>query len=467
MKTTISPSLHDGVLQGTFGDVSRDVIERTAAIGGLYKKVLGASVALTGVGVLGFLLIAFTGSDDRSQWGYLAAMVGYLLTTALAAPMVSIACRSVRANWGKPLARVAELYAITGLGVLLAYVPLVVALPSLYPNSDLPKESLRHTIWVYWHPHAPHIYDSLALLTLVITGIALVLISSIPDMAEFGARATGKRASIAARLSKSWRGTQKQWTARRAAIGLLSGLYFMGFLTLHYQYSSDFAMSLVPGWKDSIFPVWHALSGLQCACATVMVTMYALRRWGGYTAYFGVNQFWSLGKIMLALSLLWFYFWFMGFFTFWYGRIPAEMAVLEFLFTEQYRILFLVAFILNFLAPLLILVWNKVRRSTGGPALAALLILIGALVDRIRIYVGSWSIEDSFGHSLKEMPPAQLPTIPDAMVIVGGIGLVLMIYMIVAKVIPIISMWETKEQLLYVSHRTLLKKKYMLIGKPD
>ena len=162
MKTTISPSLHDGVLQGTFGDVSRDVIERTAAIGGLYKKVLGASVALTGVGVLGFLLIAFTGSDDRSQWGYLAAMVGYLLTTALAAPMVSIACRSVRANWGKPLARVAELYAITGLGVLLAYVPLVVALPSLYPNSDLPKESLRHTIWVYWHPHAPHIYDSLA-----------------------------------------------------------------------------------------------------------------------------------------------------------------------------------------------------------------------------------------------------------------------------------------------------------------
>ena len=88
-------------------------------------------------------------------------------------------------------------------------------------------------------------------------------------------------------------------------------------------------------------------------------------------------------------------------------------------------------------------------------------------VDRIRIYVGSWSIEDSFGHSVKEMPPAQLPTIPDAMVIVGGIGLVLMIYMIVAKVIPIISMWETKEQLLYVSHRTLLKKKYMLIGKPD
>ena len=45
MKTTISPSLHDGVLQGTFGDVSRDVIERTATIGGLYKKVLGASVA--------------------------------------------------------------------------------------------------------------------------------------------------------------------------------------------------------------------------------------------------------------------------------------------------------------------------------------------------------------------------------------------------------------------------------------
>ena len=467
MKTTISPSLHDGVLEGTFGDVSRDVIERTSTIGSLYKRVLGASVALVGIGTLGFLLIAFTGSDDRSQWGYLAAIVAYILTTAQAAPLVSIACRSVRANWGKPLARVSELYAVVGLGVLLAYVPLVVALPALYPNPDAPGEGVRNTIWIYWHSHAPHIYDSLALLTLVITGIALLLISAIPDMAEFGARTTGKRASLAARLSKSWRGTQKQWTARRAAIGLLSGLYFMGFLTLHYQYSSDFAMSLVPGWKDSIFPVWHALSGLQCACATVMVTMYALRRWGGYTAYFGVNQFWSLGKIMLALSLLWFYFWFMGFFTFWYGRIPAEMDVLTFLFTEQYRIPFFVAFTFNFLAPLLILVWNKVRKSTGGPALAALLILIGTLLDRIRIYVASWSVEDSVGHHMEEIPQAMLPTIADAMVMVGGIGLVLMLYMIVAKVIPIISLWETKEQLLYVSHRSLLKKKYMLMGKPD
>ena len=467
MKTTISPSLHDGVLQGTFGDVSRDLVQKTSTIGPLYKRVLGLSIALVGIGTLGFLLIAFSGSNDRSQWGYLAAIVAYILTTAQAAPLVSIACRSVRANWGKPLSRVSELYAVVGLGVLLAYVPLVAALPSLYPNPEAPGEGVRNTIWIYWHSHSPHIYDTLALLTLVITGIALLLVSSIPDMAEFGARATGKRASLAARLSKNWRGTQKQWTARRAAISLLSGLYFMGFLTLHYQYSSDFAMSLVPGWKDSIFPVWHALSGLQCACATVMVTMYALRRWGGYSAYFGVSQFWSLGKIMLALSLLWFYFWFMGFFTFWYGRIPAEMDVLTFLFTEQYRIPFFVAFALNFLAPLLILVWNKVRKSAGGPALAASLILVGTLFDRIRIYVASWSIEDSVGHHMDEIPQAVLPTVADAMVMVGGVGLVVMLYMVAAKIIPIVSMWEVKEQLLYVSHRKFLKKTYMLVGKPD
>ena len=114
MKTTISPSLHDGVLEGTFGDVSRDVIERTSTIGSLYKRVLGASVTLVGIGILGFFFIAFTGSDDRSQWGYLAAIVAYILTTAQAAPLVSIACRSVRANWGKPLARVSELYAVVG-----------------------------------------------------------------------------------------------------------------------------------------------------------------------------------------------------------------------------------------------------------------------------------------------------------------------------------------------------------------
>jgi hypothetical protein len=92
---------------------------------------------------------------------------------------------------------------------------------------------------------------------------------------------------------------------------------------------------------------------------------------------------------------------------------------------------------------------------------------VGTLFDRIRIYVASWSIEDSVGHHMDEIPQAVLPTVADAMVMVGGVGLVVMLYMIAAKIIPIVSMWEAKEQLLYVSHRKFLKKTYMLVGKPD
>ena len=116
---------------------------------------------------------------------------------------------------------------------------------------------------------------------------------------------------------------------------------------------------------------------------------------------------------------------------------------------------------------MLILVWNKVRKSTAGPAFAAALILVGTLFDRIRIYVAAWSVESSVGHEMDVIPQAVLPTFADAMLIVGGIGLVTTLYMVAAKVIPIVSMWETKEQLLYVSSQSLLKKKYMLIGKPD
>ncbi|MBI5434580.1 MAG: hypothetical protein HZA52_17245, partial [Planctomycetes bacterium] len=59
--------------------------------------------------------------------------------------------------------------------------------------------------------------------------------------------------------------------------------------------------------------------------------------------------FWNLGKILLALCLLWFYFWWADFLTFWYGRLPNEENILQLLMFGPYRTAFILSFILNFL----------------------------------------------------------------------------------------------------------------------
>jgi molybdopterin-containing oxidoreductase family membrane subunit len=376
------------------------------------------------------------------------------LTAAQGAPIVAIALRAIKAEWRRPLSRAAQLFAVVGLFNLILYIPLMMALP----NTDG-----RYTIWVNWHPHSPHVYDTLSIIGLVVCGIALLYVSALPDMHAAVGKIPGTRNKILKFLSRGWTGSSAQWRLHRAIIGVLGGLYFMFFVFVHFTISSDFAMSLVPGWKDAIFPAWHALSGLQSGVALVMVTLFILRI-AGYKKYIGVNQFWSLSKIMLALTLLWAYFWFAGFLTFWYGRMPIELKLIRFLFVETYLWPFVLAVILTFAVPFLLLLWNGIRKSAWGPSLAGLSILIGTFFDRIRIYVASTSIKNPTGHDFS-IPPAVFPQVADILIILGGLGGALLVYLIATKFIPILSVWETKEGLLYQVVKPVLKSRYIVMGK--
>ena len=443
------------ILEASAQQIGDDLIGRTAAISTRFWIICLGLAGLLLLGIIGFAVRISDGYFDHTQLGYYATVFAYLLTAAQGAPIVAIALRAIKAEWRRPLSRAAQLFTVVGLFNLILYIPLMMALPST---------DGRNTIWVNWHPHSPHVYDTLSMIGLVVCGIALLYISALPDMHAAVGKLPGIRNKVLKSLSGWWTGSSSQWRFHRAAIGVLGGLYFMFFVFVHFTISSDFAMSLVPGWKDALFPAWHALSGLQSGVALVMVTLFILRI-AGYKEYIGVNQFWSLGKIMLALTLLWAYFWFAGFLTFWYGRMPIELKLIRFLFVETYRVPFALAIIMTFAVPFLLLLWNGIRKSVWGPTLAALSILVGTLFDRIRIYVASTSIKDPTGHELESIPPAVLPQVADILIILGGLSAALLVYLIATKFIPVLSVWETKEGLLYQVVKPMLKSRYILMGK--
>ena len=167
----------------------------------------------------------------------------------------------------------------------------------------------------------------------------------------------------------------------------------MMLVFVHFLISVDFLMTLVPGWIDSLYPVTHAANSLQAAAATMVLTAWVLRTFCGYERYIGLDQIWGLGKLMFALSLLWFWFWFSSFNVLWYGKKPSEQAVINLLMTGPYLWAFMATFVLVFVVPLWTLVWNPMRRSTWGPPLIAVSILIGTLLDRVRLFVAAYSIE--------------------------------------------------------------------------
>ena len=417
--------------------VVKDLLGRHDQTTNLYWRAVAAFGLLTVLGVIGFVMRVSDGVDNRELWGYYAATFAFVLTTAQAAPMVAIAPRMAKAHWRRPISRAAELWSITGLVGLLLFIPMLWLLPSL--------EDGRRTLW-FFDPidpefsnvpvNSPHIWATAAILGLVATGVALLWVSSLPDLAAMRDNLTGWRQRWGSRLAFGWRGTSQQWNMLYHRIGILGAFYFMMLVFVHFLISVDFLMALVPGWIDALYPATHAANALQAATATMLLTMFALRQFGGYKDYIGLDQFWSLGKLMFALSLLWFWFWFSSFIVLWYGKKPNEQAALELLMTGPYRTIFIATFVLVFVVPLFTMIWNPLRKSIWGPTIIACSVLVGTFLDRIRLYVATYSLE-GIGNPLfdkheldlekvKEMD-AVLPGLPDVFILAGGISLVILV----------------------------------------
>tara|TARA_B100000745_G_C20087129_1_gene371468 strand:+ start:120 stop:848 length:729 start_codon:yes stop_codon:yes gene_type:complete len=242
----------------------------------------------------------------------------------------------------------------------------------------------------------------------------------------------------------------------------------MMLVTVHFNVSVDFGMALVPGWIDALYPVTHAHSSLQSGVAITLVAMYVFYKWGPYKEYITFNQFWSLGKLLFALSLLWFWFWFSSFIIFWYGAKPSEEAILDLLMVGPYLPIFFVVFFLVFFIPLWAMIWNPLRRSVWGPVTIAVSVLIATALDRIRVYVGAFSVSQHENkHQLDSIPDAVLPGLPDVLIWIGGIAACVLVYMLAARFIPPINIWEQKELKLYQVHKKFHRTEVQILGKPD
>ena len=451
----------------TPAEVTHDLLGRHERSGNLFRGAVLLCGVLFVLGIIGFVIRLQDGVSNTAVWGYHAALFAFLLTTAQAAPIVAIAPRIAMGHWRRPISRAAELFTVVGLFNLLLFIPLLWVLPSL--------DDGRRSLWFIGSnsvsAYSPHIWATVSLVFLVVCGLALLWLSGLPDLAAIRDSSTGRRRRVFARLAFGWRGTSRQWHMLYHRMGILGAFYFIALVTVHFFISVDFAMALVPGWIDALFPATHAVNSLQAATATVLVTMLILRRFGGYEDYIGLDQFWGLGKLLFALSLLWFWFWFSSFNVLWYGAKPNEQAALQLLMFGPYLPVFIAVFILNFVTPLFAMIWNPLRKSIWGPTLIATGVLIGTLLDRIRIYVAVYSVPgigdpEVDKHALNTIPDAVLPQVADVLIWVGAIAGSVLVYLLATRVFPPINVWEQKEVLLYKVHKRFHRTEVLVLGKP-
>ena len=405
-------------------EVTNDIAAKTQAMPRPLAAALAVSAVLVVLGIIGFVVRAGgDGFDELGPWGYYAAIFSFLLMVTGAAPLVALAFRFTKSHWRRPLSRVSELFALVGILNILMFIPLMFVLPAISnPGAGEHAMELRRTIWFEVPIGAPHWWDALGVIFLGILGVVILWLSAVPDLAEARLVSSGLRQKLYGLLAGHWYGTKRQWTMQKAGLAVLGAFYFMFLIYVHFIISTDYAQSLVPGWKDSIFPVLYSLTGLQAALGLILIVLFIMRRWGGYHEYIGISTFWSASKILLALSLLWAYHVFAFMITYWYGRMEVEQNILMYLFTKSYAGIFAANFFFSFAMPFLLLLWNPVRRSDWGPALAGMAVLIGALMFNLRVFVGAFNAGDVYQHFLEVVPPAAWPDVWDIFMVLGEAG---------------------------------------------
>ena len=450
-------------------EITSDVTGKTFSMPSGYKLALGIAAILTALGVVGFVIRATSdGFGSPSPWGYYAGIFSFVFMVTGAAPLVAAAFRFTKSHWRRPLSRVAELFAVVGVVNIVLFIPLMLAIPSI-GNPDVQGHDLevRRTLWFEVPFGAPYMWDLLCFVGLALCSVAILWLSAAPDMAQARATATGFRRGLYSALAGWWYGTKRQWNHQKAGLALLGAFYFMFLIFVQFIFVTDFAMSMVPGWKDSVLPPMYTVMGFQTSLGMILIVMFIMRRWGGYEGYIGKSPFWSASKILLGLTLLWTYHLFAFFITYWYGRLEVEQNILKYVFTQPYLLVFLGNMLFSFLVPFLMLIWNPLRRSDWGPPLAGLSALVGSLLFNLRTFAAAFNVENHYEFFLTSVGPAVWPDIWDVCMVLGGLGIVALTYLVAAKLIPIMSIWEVKEGTLYQKMDTLIRGEYLVLAKPE
>lgn len=429
------------------------------------KKISKVMGLLSVLGLVGLIGKFFIDGGDQTQWGYVAAILAFIFSVTGGAPMVAIAPFIARANWARPISRIAHVIGASALVVnIIIMIPLLWVLPPLVVEG-----ARRRSIWFEAPVYSPHFWDTLSLIMLAIAGMGLLYVSALPDFAIMRDNAEGFRKKIGTFLAGGFVGSTVQWSTLRMRVGIMSTLYFFIYIFVHVVISIDFSLSMVPGWRDAIYPMAHAMGGIQGGVALVIILAWIMRKYGNYENYLNINVFWALGRLMFATSLMWIYFFYSAFIVFWYGKSMSDNAWLDLLIRGPMVYVFILGMLFSFIFPWWWLIWNKVRNSITGPVIGAFIALTGVFFERIRIYVPAWSVDPKLIHDkwLSVIPGTLYPDIWDILVLLGSISFVILTVIFLSRLIPIIGVWEVQQFNLLAKPVKYLKAHGIRVAKPD
>jgi molybdopterin-containing oxidoreductase family membrane subunit len=382
--------------------------------GFLYLRQLGAGLGVTGLA-------------QPVSWGFYIINFVFFIGISHAGTLISAILRLSKAEWRRPITRMAEV--ITAI---------VLAIGGLHPIIDLGRPDRVSHLFTSGRLQSPLLWDVTSITAYFTASTIYLYIPMIPDIAILRDRGVKPR-WLYEFLSWGWQGTERQHKVLERAMNILMVVVIPIAISVHTIISYIFAMTLQPGWHSTIFGPYFVVGAIFSGIAAILVLMIVFRKVFHLEAYLKHVHFNYLGILLLIMSLLWFYFTFSEYLTGYYGHEPNEMRVFWSKFRGEYAPYFWAMVTCNFLVPLVLLGYRRLRTITGI-LFASISVIVGMWLERLIIVV------PSLANPRLPYPTAlYAPTHTEWMLFAGGVSVFVLGYVLFARFFPVISIWEIEE----------------------
>jgi hypothetical protein len=172
---------------------------------------------------------------------------------------------------------------------------------------------------------------------------------------------------------------------------LLSGGGMVALIFVVTFASIDWYMSLEPEWFSTIYGFIFVAAWSLNALAFVIFVIARLHREEPMKRIVAPLHFHDLGKLLLALVMLWAYFAFSQYLIIWSGNLPEEIVWYIRRMHGGWGVTIVTIAILHFAAPFLFLLSRGLKRSPSKLALVAGLIILMRAVDLLWMLVPAYS----------------------------------------------------------------------------
>jgi molybdopterin-containing oxidoreductase family membrane subunit len=382
-------------------------------------------------------LIVGLGVTGMNRPVYLAIYIAnfvFFIGLAHSGTFISAILRLVGAEWRKPLARAAE--AITVFSVPFGAGSILI---------DMGRIDRSLHIIIYGRFGSPLLWDVTSISLYLFSSLVFFYLSLLPDIAICRDKLTNVprwQHEMYRVLALGWKGHPEQYRRLEKVLAGMAIFMTMLVVTVHTVVAWVFGMTLQPGWHTAILGPFFLVGAIFSGSGAVVVALAVLRRVFHLEDMLTLKHFDYMRKLLIALTLVWFYFIVAEFLTTFYGNEGAEMRVFWEKFTGVYAIPFWAMFILCFAVPLAIML-TVGKRSIRWMVAAGLIINVGMWVERFLVVIPTMARP----HLVSDLATGRYsPTWVEGAVTAACFAGLIFLYVLFVRFFPIVPIWERSEE---------------------